>query len=90
MGTLAKVLADKKIRTFRGLYQADVTGDIEAVNGVLKITRIHVAYTLKAPPEKREDALDTLDNYIHLCPAAQSVVGAIDITQEMKLEDMPE
>jgi hypothetical protein len=32
----------KKIRTFQDRYMATVTGDIEDVNGVLKITRIHV------------------------------------------------
>ncbi|MEJ2723098.1 MAG: hypothetical protein P8175_00375 [Deltaproteobacteria bacterium] len=44
MGTLAKFLADRKIRTKSDLYRAEVTGDIEEINGVLKITRIHVDY----------------------------------------------
>jgi uncharacterized OsmC-like protein len=89
MGTLAKVLAGKKIRTFRNLFQAVVTGDIEDVDGVLKITRINVAYNLKVPENQRGDALAALENYIHLCPAAQSVVDAIAINHEMTLEDMP-
>ena len=90
MGTLANVLAGKKIRTFRELYKAVVTGDIEDVNGVLKITRINVTYHLKVPENQRSDARAALDRYIHLCPAAQSVIDAIDIHHEMVLEDMPE
>ncbi|MGC8494124.1 MAG: hypothetical protein ACP5SH_20560 [Syntrophobacteraceae bacterium] len=38
MGTLAASLAGKKIRTSEDLYHADVQGDIENVNGILKIT----------------------------------------------------
>jgi len=90
MGTLAVVLAGKKIRTFEHLYEAEVTGDIEEVNKVLKITRIKVHYTLKAPEEKWEDAREALNFYLPLCPAAQSVIGCIDISHELTLEPMPE
>ena len=90
MGTLAMVLAGKKIRTFEHLYRAEVTGDIEDVDGVLKVTRIKVHYFLKVPEEKWEDANEALDAYLHLCPAAQSVIGCIDINHELSLEPMPE
>jgi uncharacterized OsmC-like protein len=87
MGTLATVLAKKKIRTFQDRYMATVTGDIEAVDGVLKITRIHVQYTLKLPDEKRSVAEEAFNNYIHLCPAAQSVIAAIKITHDLEMMD---
>ena len=87
MGTLAGVLAKKKIRTFQDRYMATVTGDIEDVKGVLKITRIHVHYNLKLPADKRPDAEAALENYITLCPAAQSVVDAINITHELEMEN---
>jgi organic hydroperoxide reductase OsmC/OhrA len=90
MGTLAGVLAKKKIRTFQDRYKATVTGDIEPVNGVLKIARIHVHYHLKVPRTKQTDAADALENYIHLCPAAQSVIGCIDITHDLEMEDIAE
>lgn len=85
MGTLATVLAKKKIRTFQDRYMATVTGDIEDVDGVLKITRINVHYRLKLPPDKRADAEAAFNNYIHLCPAAQSVIAAIEINHELEL-----
>ena len=87
MGTLATVLAKKKIRTFQDRFMATVTGDIEDVNGVLKITRINVHYTLKLPAQKRPEAEEALDNYITLCPAAQSVIDAISITHELEMAD---
>jgi hypothetical protein len=89
MGTLAMVLAGKKIRTFEHLYRAEVTGDIEDVDGVLKVTRIKVHYFLKAPEEKWQDANEALNGYLHLCPGAQSVIDCIDISHELSLEAMP-
>ena len=87
MGTLATVLAGKNIRTFSDLFQAEVTGDIEDVKGTLKITRIHVKYKLKAPKDKHDEARAALDNYVHLCPAAQSVTGCVAIEHELELEE---
>ena len=87
MGTLAAVLAKKKIRTFQDRYMATVTGNIEDVNGILKITQINVHYRLKLPANKRADAEEAFNNYITLCPAAQSVVDAIDITHEIEMLD---
>ncbi len=89
MGTLAAVLAGKKIRTFKDLYKATITGDIEDVDGVLKITRINVKYLLKVGEEKREDAREALNSYLKLCPAAQSVIGCIEISHDLTMEDLP-
>ena len=88
MGTLAAVLAGKKIRTVQDLFKATVTGDIEDVDGVLKITRINVHYELKVPEEKRADAKESLDTYLSLCPGAQSVIGCIEINHELTMEDL--
>ena len=90
MGTLAAVLAGKKIRTFKNLFKAAVTGDIEDVDGVLKITRINVKYWLKLPKEKNTDAKDAMESYLKLCPGAQSVIGCIDINHELTMEDLIE
>ena len=45
MGTLATVMAKKKIRTFRDRFMAKVTGDIEEVGGILVITSYSIHYT---------------------------------------------
>lgn len=85
MGTLAAALAGKGIRTHKELYRADVSGDIEAVNGILKITRIQVSYELKVPKEKGEEAKEAFETYLSSCPAAQSVIGCIEIKHTLNL-----
>ena len=90
MGTLATVLAGKKIRTFQDRFKATVTGDIEDVDGILKVTRIKVNYSLKAPEDKWKAAEEALETYLPLCPGAQSVIGCIDISHALNLEPLPE
>lgn len=85
MGTLAAVLAKSKIRSHKEVYQAKVTGDIEDVDGVLKITKIHVRYHLQVPDDKKTQAEEAFQSYLPLCPGAQSVIGCIDITHELNL-----
>ncbi len=87
MGTLASVLAGKKIFTREDRYRADVEGDIENVNNVLKITRIRVTYHLRVAKEQAEAAQEAFSSYLHLCPAAQSVIGCIAIKDELVIEE---
>lgn len=88
MGTLAAVLAGKKIATPEDRYRADVKGDIENVAGILKITRIGVTYHLKIPHEKTEEAREAFSTYIKRCPAAQSVIGCIRIEDDLVIEEI--
>ena len=81
------MLAKSRIPTPADRFQADVKGDIQAVDGVLKITRIAVRYTLKTPPDKRGEVRQCFDTYLPGCPAAQSVMGCIDITHTLDLTD---
>ena len=88
MGTLATGLAGKKIPTPEDRYWADVEGDIENVNNVLKITQIRVKYHLKVPHEKVAESKEAFSSYLIRCPAAQSVIGCINIHDELKIEEM--
>ncbi len=81
------VLAGKKIRTPADDYRADVEGDIENVEGVLKITEIRVNYHLKIQKEKTEDARAAFSTYLKMCPAAQSVIGCIRIRDKLETEE---
>jgi organic hydroperoxide reductase OsmC/OhrA len=87
MGSFAAVLAKSRIKTSEDLYRAEVTGDIEEANGIVKITRINVEYFLKAPPEKHGEAKKAFNAYLPLCPAAQSVIGCIDIQHVLNLSN---
>jgi organic hydroperoxide reductase OsmC/OhrA len=86
MGTLAAALAKKGIRSHKEVYHADVTGDIEDVNGVLKISTINVKYGLKVADEKKQEAREAFQSYLTGCPAAQSVIGCIQIKHELNFE----
>lgn len=88
MGTLAAALAGIKIQTPEELFRADVEGDIENVDGVLKITTIRVKYRLKVPEEKANEAREAFGGYISHCPAAQSLIGCIAIQDELLLEGL--
>lgn len=88
MGTFATVLARNKIPTPEERYRADVVGDIENVNGILKITHINVHYSLKLPPDKREAAQEAFKIYLPYCPSAQSVIAAIQIDHELEMQDL--
>ena len=87
MGTLATMLARKKIPTPEDLYWAEVEGDIEDVNHVLKITRIRVKYHLKLAQGKTEEAKEAFSSYLTFCPAAQSVMGCIQIKDDLEIEE---
>ncbi len=67
---------------------AKITGDIEEVGEILKITKIDVRYILKLPDRQREEAEEAFNNYIELCPAAQSVIGCIAISHSLEMEKL--
>jgi organic hydroperoxide reductase OsmC/OhrA len=87
MGTLAGGLAGKRIPTPEDRYWADVEGDIEDVDGILKITRIRVQYHLKIPKEKAAEAREAFSAYLVRCPAAQSVIGCIRLEDQLVIEE---
>ena len=64
---------------------ADVEGDIEDVDGVLRITRIRLRYRLAAPESERPAIDRVLGVYAEKCPAYQSVQGCIECSWELEL-----
>jgi len=66
---------------------AHVEGDIEDVDGVLKITKIRLRYQFKIPPGSREKVDRALETYAEKCPAYQSVKGCIDCSWEAVIEE---
>lgn len=88
MGTLARVLAERGIETPKERYWAEAEGDIENVQNVLKITQIRVTYRLKVDRGKADVAKEALSTYLSRCPAAQSVIGCIDIQSDAQVEEL--
>ena len=88
MGTLATALAGRKIPTHTDRYTARVEGDIEDIDGVLRISRIRVDYELKVPAGKAGDAQEVFAGYLKGCPAAMSVIGCIDIIDSLDITEL--
>jgi len=80
-------LAGKKIPTPEDRYWADVEGDIENVNNVLKITQIRASYHLKVLKGRADEAKEAFSSYLNFCPAAQSVIGCINIRDNIDVEE---
>jgi len=68
---------------------ADVEGDVEAVDRVLRIARMRVRYRIAIPTGTRAAAERALATHAEKCPAAMSVRGCIpiDITADITEED---
>jgi uncharacterized OsmC-like protein len=66
---------------------AQVEGDIEDVNGVMRITKIRLHYRFKIPAGTREKVDRLLEVYAEKCPAYQSVKGCIDCSWDAEVAE---
>jgi len=66
-----------------------VEGDIEDVEGVMKITRIRVQYRIKLPTGKQSEAERALAVHERGCPAAMTVKGCVDIEWSAAFTEEP-
>jgi uncharacterized OsmC-like protein len=64
-----------------------VEGDIEDVEGVLKITKIRLTYRFKAPAGTREKAERALAVYAEKCPGYQTVKNCIEVSWDAHIEE---
>jgi uncharacterized OsmC-like protein len=66
---------------------AQVEGDIEDVDGVMKITKIRLHYRFTIPPDTREKVDRVLASYAEKCPAYQSVKGSIECSWDAEIKE---
>ena len=66
---------------------ADVEGDIEDVDGVLKITKIRLHYRFTIPAGSKDKADRAVAVYAEKCPAYQSVKGCIDCSWDAEITE---
>jgi organic hydroperoxide reductase OsmC/OhrA len=52
------------------------------------IKRIHVTYHLKIQPEQRETAEKIHGFHADYCPVARTMKGCVDISTELKMENL--
>ena len=69
----------RQIPTEPQKVSAQVEGDVEAVDRVLRIARMRVHYTIRIPRGMREAAERAVATHEQKCPAASSVRGCIPI-----------
>lgn len=86
-GTLGGALEVRGIPSYPEKLSSAVEGDIEDVDGIMKITRIRVHYSLKIPAGKKDEAQRALDVHERGCPAAMSVNGCIDVSWTADVEE---
>ena len=55
---------------------------------MLVIRRIHVTYHLKLKEEQQETAQKVHGFHADFCPVARSIKDSIDVTTELRMEDI--
>jgi uncharacterized OsmC-like protein len=85
VGTFGGALEARQINASGGRLTADVTGEIEAEEGVLVIRRIRVALRLVADPNRTEviDRVHSL--YAMKCPLFRTLHKAIALSSTVEI-----
>ncbi|HAT38221.1 MAG TPA: hypothetical protein DCS75_06985 [Gemmatimonadetes bacterium] len=64
-----------------GDISCTVEGMNEVVDRIILLTKIHVHYTLRLPPEASEDRVSrALETHVSKCPTAQSIKDSVEIS----------
>lgn len=87
-GTFGSALEAREIPAGEGRLISEASGEIYKDGKVLVIRRIHVVYHLKLKPEQRPTAQKVHGFHADFCPVARSIKGSIEVTTELKLEDI--
>lgn len=85
MGTFGGALEARHIDASDGRLTADVTGEVEAEEGVLVIRRIHVAMRLAAHEDVKETVERVHAIYAMRCPLYRTLHKAIQLTSSFEL-----
>jgi len=85
MGTFGGALEARQIDASNGKLTADVTGEVEAEDGVLVIRRIHVAMRLVAAQDVKEKVDRVHGIYAMNCPLYRTLHKAIQLTSSFEL-----
>ena len=85
VGTFGGALEARQIDASNGRLTAEVTGEVEAEDGVLVVRRIHVAMRLVAPEEVKERVQRVHEIYAMHCPLYRTLRNAIQLTSSYAL-----
>ena len=79
LGTLNGALEARGIKLEPDAIRATVAGRNDVVDGIIKLTRIDIAYTLRIPAGTRDAVDRALSRHRDKCPTAQSLAGAVEV-----------
>ena len=85
LGTFGGALEARQIDASNGKLTANVTGEVEAEEGVLVIRRIHVGMQLVAPEDAREKIQRVHELYPMHCPLYRTLHKSIQLTSSVEL-----
>jgi uncharacterized OsmC-like protein len=86
MGTFGAALEARGIES-AGNLTANVEGDIEDIEGVLRISRIRLQYRIVAPKAAGARVRRAVEVHADACPAYQSVKGCINCSWEVQIQE---
>lgn len=86
---MARALEARDVPAPPDAIAAAVEGDVEAVDKVLRITRIRVRYALTVPSGKRAAAERAVAAHPAGCPAWNTVRGCIDVDVRADVTEAP-
>jgi uncharacterized OsmC-like protein len=89
LGTFGGALEARHIDASNGKLVAEVTGEVEAEEGVLVIRRIHVTMQLVASQESRDTVERVHGIYPMRCPLYRTLHNAIQISSSYALVSLP-
>jgi len=90
MGTFGGALEARHIDLSNGKLTADVTGEVEAEEGVLVIRRIHVEMHLDALEDNRATVERVHGIYAMNCPLYRTLHKAIALTSSFNFVSEPQ
>lgn len=67
--------------------RSSVEGEIEVVDGVLRVTLIRVHYRVKVPRDKVDAALRALENHHNKCPVYQTISGCVGFEIDWEIQE---
>jgi uncharacterized OsmC-like protein len=85
LGTFGGALEARQVDASGGRLTADIRGEVENEDGVLLLTRIHAAYTLRALEEVRETVEKVHNMRREYCPIYRSTYRTIEVATGFEL-----
>ena len=85
LGTFGGALEARQIDASNGKLTAEVTGEVEAEDGVLVIRRVHVAMRLVAGDEVKDTVERVHAMYAMRCPLYRTLHNTIELSSAVEL-----